>query len=451
MRHDGDSYSEQSSLTWPTGELDEQYYHNALALTRGRDIACDCVGCDELASLVDEETALAFCSRVCWSLSASKGIKFPKKAGKGGKSGGSGGKSSKGRGRSKSRGSSGKSRSKSRGGKSRSSSRSRSKSRSGKSRSRKGSRSSSRSSRSRSRKGSRSSSRKGSRSSSSRGSKSRSRSRNRSSGRGSKSRSRSSSRGNSLTRKLKGRGKSKSRRSSSKKDKRRSKKDKKDKKNRQDSSDGGGGQQQQDDRQRVQDERQRLQDERQRLQDERQRQAQPSVVIHHTTTRVYPPRVIAPYRGGTGYWGSRGFGYGYGLGWSWRYPWFAAAFPYQYWFPWRVWVPQYVVVNQQAVQQWDSSGGGAIDPVHYQPVQEFGATQLPRLPTFTELGIDTSAIRYDTQSLDPQQQARVQDVSRRITLELRRLRADHQIEARMGYHPVPDMDAGRFAWVKQVQ
>lgn len=387
---------------------------------RDRQLICDCVDCDRAVTLVDMDTALAFCSQQCWELSAGKGIKLGKVGSKGG---GKLGKGSKG------------------GGKSRGRSKSRSKSR-------KGGRSKSRS---KSRKGGRSKSRSKSKAgksrSRSRGGKSRSKSKagkSRSRSRGGKSRSRSRSKKDK-------RGKSRSR---SKKEKR-GKKDKKRKKDKKDSDgDGGDAQQQQTERgQQQQQQQQQDDDERRRQQQSadaaRRQQQQPQVYRGHSSSgRVYG-RLYVPRRGGTSYWGPRGFGYGYGMWWSWRYPWFATAFPYTLWFPWRLWAPQYVVANQQAVELWDA--GQPIDRNQYQAVQEFGALSLPRLPTFAELGIDVNAIKYDTQQLNPQQQAQVQTVGQRLTQELLKLRQQYVVEARMGYHPVPDMDEARFNWIKQLQ
>ena len=148
--------------------------------------------------------------------------------------------------------------------------------------------------------------------------------------------------------------------------------------------------------------------------------------------------------GGTVYWSRGYFGYGYGLWRAYHYPWFVDAFPLALWFPWPGWMPAYYVSDQQALERFDSQGGQA-PPMQDNP--QFA--QLPRLPSFESLGIDIRRLdRFEGATLDANQRAVVDDMKQRLSTELDKLRAQYRQQAAQGFFPVPDMDAGRFEWVK---
>lgn len=83
-----------------------------------------------------------------------------------------------------------------------------------------------------------------------------------------------------------------------------------------------------------------------------------------------------------------------------------------------------------------------VDRVHF-------PANLPLLPTFAELSIDLGSLRWQRSDaeLTPEERALAQQTVARIGVQLAALR--RRIDVPPGYAIVPDMDLGRYTWIKQ--
>lgn len=154
---------------------------------------------------------------------------------------------------------------------------------------------------------------------------------------------------------------------------------------------------------------------------------------------------------GINYWGGK-TGYGYGLGWSRRYVWFPLLFTpnvFATWYP-PVWEPYYIVQSRSLVE-YDNDPRVIFPENAYRINRSISWPEnLPSLPTFTERGIDSSEIRYETDALDQEQKKKVFQTILKITAEQSKLETEYAGLVKRGYRPVPDLDRERFSWVKEI-
>ena len=160
------------------------------------------------------------------------------------------------------------------------------------------------------------------------------------------------------------------------------------------------------------------------------------------------------YSSGPGYVGTReywtGRGRGHNLAWVNRYPWFWSVFqPYALvWYPPVPWIPQYTVPESATTQVTNVTL--VVDSANF-------SDSLATLPTFEERGIDLGAMEAlpsdQTALADPAQSAVAQETIELVDAELKKVRNENltlRLE-QQGYNIVPDMDTGRFAWIRKRQ
>jgi hypothetical protein len=172
-------------------------------------------------------------------------------------------------------------------------------------------------------------------------------------------------------------------------------------------------------------------------------------------------------RRGYDYWRPRR-GYGYGLWWLWQYPLlYSTLYPWYYsWFNkpyYPNWTPAYTVDPTYIV---NNNNTYNLPPDAYVPnTTDFGSdlSMLPTLPSFSERGIDMTPLQYMRRGggggeLSPLQKEAINRMMASIDGELRQIRRDMKArEPRYnawrdkGYMIVPDLDRGRFGWIKGSQ
>lgn len=148
-------------------------------------------------------------------------------------------------------------------------------------------------------------------------------------------------------------------------------------------------------------------------------------------------------RGGPRFWRKPRYGFGYSLWVTWRYPQLLGFLPYSLWYPAGDWVPYYYVADEEYINAYTKDGKPIPPSAYVKNSEEFGAVELPRLPTFASLGVSVG----DLVQTDSIEAAKARDS---ISAELSNLRTQYATEESRGFRVVPDLDRAQFSWVKIV-
>jgi hypothetical protein len=155
------------------------------------------------------------------------------------------------------------------------------------------------------------------------------------------------------------------------------------------------------------------------------------------------------YTGDREYWTRGQAGYGQSRQWAQRYAWWPQYVPYESWYIWQSWLPQYTLNESYAL---DLRQGRPV------PVQALAVDrrhfpdELPTLPSFTqrEISVEPMRIAKSADQLGASEKQQIEETLERINEELARLRRDRANLTWLGkgYMIVPDLDTGRFTWIK---